>query len=178
VTAVRRYIKLTLTVIGVAFAGLQFISPAHTNPKTDESATLERVETVPAGVAHTLDVACRDCHSNDTRWRWYTYVAPMSWWTVGHVNDGRAELNFSVWGTYSARRQETRLRAICGLTETRKMPMPAYVLGHPDARLSEVEISELCAWTKQAISQSRAGARNHAAARSRPSDPWSPKATR
>ena len=155
-TAARRYVTGALAVLGVAFAGLQLTNPAHTNPQTDKSAALERIETVPAGVARTLAVACRACHSNETRWRWYTYVAPVSWWTVRHVNDGRAELNFSDWGTYARRRQETRLRAMCGLTEKRRMPLPEYVWGHPDARLSEGQINELCAWTAQTISQSRA----------------------
>jgi len=129
--------------------GLQFTGPAHTNPATDASLDLERVETVPADVARTLRLACRDCHSNETKWRWYTYLAPLSWWTVGHVNAGRDELNFSRWGNYGQRMRETRLHAICGLTRKGKMPLPAYARAHSEARITEAEIDALCAWTSR-----------------------------
>ena len=155
--AVRRRARRAVFVLVVAFAGLQFTSPAHTNPETSHSLTLERTETVPADVARTLTFACRDCHSNDTNWRSYTYVAPLSWWTDRHVKAGRTELNFSVWGTYGRRRRETRLRSMCSLTEKREMPLRSYALLHPEARISDHDIKQLCAWTALAISQNHTG---------------------
>jgi heme-binding protein len=153
----RRHTRRVVVLLMVVFAGLQFTSPAHTNPESGASMTLDRIETVPADVARTLARACRDCHSNDTNWRWYTYVAPLSWWTLGHVNAGRAELNFSVWGTYGRRLRETRLRAMCGLTEKREMPPRSYALVHPEARVSDHDITQLCAWTALASSPNRTG---------------------
>lgn len=149
-TPAHRHIGSAFVVLAVTLAGLQSTSPAHTNPETDESLAIERQEAVPAGVARTLDVACRDCHSHRTSWRWYTYLAPVSWWTVGHVNEGRAELNFSVWGTYGRRMRQTRLRAMCVLTQRRAMPLSTYALVHPEARVSDQQIRELCAWTEAA----------------------------
>jgi hypothetical protein len=157
-TPARRNAVRTVVVLAATFAGLQFTNPAHTTPHTDESLALERMETVPADVARTLALACGDCHSNRTNWRWYTYVAPISWWTLGHVNQGRAELNFSVWGTYGRRTRETRLRAMCSLAEHREMPLRSYALVHPEARISDEEIGRLCAWTERAISLSSEGA--------------------
>jgi len=154
-TPQRRRAGWALALLAVVFAGLQFTSPAHTNPPTDASLAIERRETVPVSVARTLDIACRDCHSNRTHWRWYTYVAPISWWTVDHVNQGRAELNFSVWGTYGRRLRETRLHAICALTEKRTMPLPAYALVHPEARVPDQQIRELCAWTETTVAAAR-----------------------
>ena len=147
----RRRVVRALVVLAAAFAGLQFTSPAQTNPAGDESLGIERHEAVPADVARTLDLACGDCHSNRTRWRWYTYVAPVSWWTVGHVNEGRAELNVSVWGTYGQRMRETRLRAMFELAQNRTMPLRSYTLVHPEARVSDPEIKALCAWTERAL---------------------------
>lgn len=149
----RRRAGWALAVLATTFGGMQFVHPARTNPVTDDSLAIERHETVPAGVARTFELACRDCHSNRTNWRWYTYVAPISWRTVGHVNEGRGELNFSVWGTYGPRLRETRLRAMCTLTRDRAMPLPSYTLVHPGARVSDQEIRELCAWTEIAIAQ-------------------------
>jgi hypothetical protein len=157
-TPARRNAARIVVVLAATFAGLQFTNPPHTNPETDESLTLERKETVPADVARTLDLACRDCHSHRTNWRWYTYVAPISWLTLSDVNEGRAELNFSVWGTYGRRTRETRLRAMCSLAEKREMPLRSYALVHPEARISDREIERLCAWTARAISLSADGA--------------------
>jgi hypothetical protein len=41
--------------------------------------------------------ACFDCHSNQTRWPWYSYVAPASWLVAYDVTEGREHLNFSEW---------------------------------------------------------------------------------
>ena len=150
-TRLRKYARRSAILIALIFAALQFSNPVHTNPATDESLTLAHMETVPADVAQILDGACRDCHSNQTHWRWYTYVAPLSWWTHDHVKAGRAELNFSIWGTYSPRFRERRLHAMCSLAEKREMPLRGYALAHADARLSDADINKLCAWTQMAI---------------------------
>ena len=65
------------------------------------------------------------------------------------MNKGRAELNFSVWGNYGRRVRETRLRAMCALTERRTMPLSSYVLVHPQARVPDEEIGRLCAWAEE-----------------------------
>src|SRR5690349_6335421 len=109
----RKIFKWTLVLIGLTFIGLQFTGPARTNPPFDESNTLAATTVLPANVAAAFARSCEDCHSNKTNWRWYSYVAPVSSFTIGHVNEGRSELNFSVWGTYGERLKHTRLNAIC-----------------------------------------------------------------
>lgn len=145
----RRILKWTLVIIGLAFIGLQFTNPARTNPPFDESQTLESVAAVPANVSAIFGHSCNDCHSNKTNWRWYTYMAPVSWFTVGHVNQGRSELNFSVWGGYGARMKETRLKAICQQSEKGTMPLASYAFVHRQARLSRDQVKAICDWTKQ-----------------------------
>ncbi len=157
-TRARRHMTSALIALPVIFVGLQFANPEHPYPGSDEALAIERTERLPAGVARTLDLACRDCHSHRTQWRWYTYVAPVSWWTVAHVNEGRAELNFSEWGTYGRRARETRLRAICPLTEAHAMPLRAYAIVHPEARVSDSALRQLCAWTQQAIAEGQPSA--------------------
>jgi Haem-binding domain len=41
--------------------------------------------------------SCYDCHSNETDWPAYAYVAPMSCLVRSDVESGRDELNFSEW---------------------------------------------------------------------------------
>ena len=91
-------VKWALVGFGLIFIALQFTNPSHTNPAYDESKTLESVTALPSEVGAIIVLSCADCHSNKTNWRWYTYVGPVSWFTQGHVTDGRAELNFSEWG--------------------------------------------------------------------------------
>ena len=145
----RKTVKWALIVLGLALIGLQFTGPARTNPSFDESKTLEATTALPSEVATTFTRSCNDCHSNKTNWRWYTYVAPVSWLTVGHVNQGRSELNFSVWGTYSARMKVTRLHAICDLSEKGAMPLASYAFVHPAVKLRPNEVTTICEWTKQ-----------------------------
>ena len=147
----RRNIQRAVVISIVVFAGLQLTNPARTNPQSDGAMALEVKEAVPANVARTLNVACGNCHSNRTEWPWYTHVAPVSWWTVGHVNEGRRELNFADWGTYGPRKRETRLHSMCELTQKRDMPLSSYAMIHADAKLSDQQISEICAWTEAAL---------------------------
>ena len=82
--------------------------------------------------------ACFDCHSNETVWPWYAKVAPMSWLVVYDVRKGRSEFNFSDWhaGDMSGRKADEEIRS-------GKMPLPRYLLLHPEARLTEAEKAEL-----------------------------------
>src|SRR4051812_31478414 len=102
-------------VVAVGLVAAQLIRPDRTNPPTDPTRTLAATVHPPASVLATLDRGCRDCHTNDTVWPWYTNVAPLSWFIVGHVNEGRQELNLSNWGAYDKARRAKRLAQICDL---------------------------------------------------------------
>ena len=154
----RKILKWTLIVVGLVFIGLQFTNPARTNPPFDQSQTLQATTAVPPDVSANFARSCNDCHSNQTNWRWYTYVAPVSWFTVGHVNEGRAELNFSEWGRYRQRMKETRLKAICVQCQGGTMPLASYTFVHRDVRLSSEEVKAICAWTEKARKELEASA--------------------
>ena len=147
--ALRAKLKWSAMIFGVFVSGLQLTTPRHTNPAFNEAETLQAMTAVPPEVSALFARSCNDCHSNQTNWRWYTYVAPVSWFTVGHVSDGRAELNFSDWGRYGSRMKETRLKAICEQSEKGAMPIASYAFVHRDAKLSRDEVRALCDWTKQ-----------------------------
>src|SRR5215813_1468322 len=117
----------------IAFCALlimQFVRPARTNPMVDESLSLQSRLPVDPKVASILERSCADCHSNKTRWPWYSNIAPVSWWMVGHVNDGRRDLNFSEWGTYDKRKQSRRLDQMCQLAKSGAMPLGSYTPMH------------------------------------------------
>jgi hypothetical protein len=134
---------------------IQFVQPAKTNPPIVREQTVEAAVAVPSAVEEVLARACNDCHSNETRWPWYSYVAPMSFLVVNHVNEGRRHLNFSEWlppgvgdpAEYSFE----RLHSVCKSVESGTMPLRSYVLIHRRAALSQQDIEELCDWSENRL---------------------------
>lgn len=132
----------------VAAAGVQVVRPVRTNPATDPSHTLFAHVAVPPAAAAVLDRACRDCHSHDTRWPWYSNVAPVSWWVIDHVNHGRSHFNYSNWTQYRRDEAEKLLKNSCELARKGSMPLPQYVWMHSAARLTPRDIDALCRWVE------------------------------
>jgi len=101
----------------------------------------------PATMA-ILDRSCRDCHSDSTRYPWYSYVAPSSvlvWWDV---SNGRRHMNWSNWQSYPVVRQERLLSEIANQVKDRDMPVPQYTVIHRNAVLSDAEIDQVFRWTQ------------------------------
>ena len=145
-----RTVLRVLKWVGVAvvclFVGLQFVRPARTNPPVDQSQTIEARLQVPPHVASILDRSCKDCHSNATRWPWYSNVAPFSWLLVDHVIEGRDNLNLSEWGRLDNRRVDDKLEEICDEVKIGAMPMDSYTWIHRSAKLSQEDVKTLCDW--------------------------------
>jgi len=143
----RRIARWTFVVLACLFLVAQLVRPARTNPVTDQSLSLQSQLHVDSQVSIILDRSCADCHSNNTRWPWYTNITPVSWWVVGHVNDGRRDLNFSEWGTYDKRKQSRRLDQMCELAKSGAMPLGSYTPMHSGSKLSGDDLRTLCVWT-------------------------------
>jgi hypothetical protein len=143
----KKILKIIALVLFLVFVGIQFVRPARTNIPIVQEQTLEATTQVPDNVQRIFQKSCNDCHTNQTNWRWYSEIAPMSCGMVNHVNDGRKELNFSEWGTYESRRKRRKLDEICEQVQTKEMPLNQYVWVHWDAKLSDAEIKAVCDWT-------------------------------
>ena len=132
-----------LILVGlVGFVAIQVVRPARTNPASDPNKALTKRLVVPADVKATLDRSCRNCHSNDTVWPWYSNVAPISWALSDHVDSGRGKLNFSEFD----KPQDDADKA-ADVTNDGGMPPDYYTrFGlHAAAQLSDVELAELVA---------------------------------
>lgn len=99
-----------------------------------------------ADVTAIFERACYDCHSHNTIWPWYGYVAPVSWWLADHIRHGRSELNFSTWGDYTSGRMKRKLDEIREEVEKDAMPLPSYRLAHRDAILTAEEKQRIYDW--------------------------------
>ncbi len=101
----RRIVRSLLAGLLAVFVAIQLVPVQRTNPPFDPAIALERSVALPSNVRAILDRSCKDCHSNETRWPGYGYVAPASWLLVRDVNEGREHLNFSEWGLQDAEAQ-------------------------------------------------------------------------
>ena len=141
----KKAIKIIVIVIAVGFLAIQLYRPAKVNPATNPA---EEIAGLPENVDKIFQKSCNDCHTNNTNWRWYSNIAPVSWKMVEHVEEGRKELNFSIWNTYEMKRKDHKLDEICEQVDTREMPLPSYLWVHWDLKLSDDEIKTVCDWTK------------------------------
>ncbi|MGE5458243.1 MAG: heme-binding domain-containing protein [Methanococcaceae archaeon] len=128
----RKIIKWTIQGIIVSFILIQLIPinrqslPVRNEPAWDSQKTRQYSAR-----------ACFDCHSNQTKWPGYSYIAPVSWFIANHVYGGRKRVNFSEW-----RYSEKKARKIIEDIREGDMPLGSYLILHPEARLTEAEKQE------------------------------------
>lgn len=140
----RRVLKYAVLVLVFLFVAIQFVQPDRTNPPVDPSSAFEAVAKPSPEVASLLRRACYDCHSHNTVWPWYAYVAPVSWLVADDVKTARRNLNFSQWNLLGPEMSRTRLKEACQEVKEGGMPLWNYRLMHPEARLTEADIKTLC----------------------------------
>ena len=139
--------KKLLIFLLIVFIGAQFIPynvPADIADKDGEP--LE----VSDKAASILKTSCFDCHSNHTKFPWYSSIAPVSWFTKMHVKEGRKKMNFSVWNSYSDEQKGKYLEKIPKAVEHDKMPLESYLIIHKDAKLSKDDKAVLKDWASEA----------------------------
>ncbi len=142
-----RVLRWVLLIGVVCLVVAQFFGPAKTNPASDATQSIESRLQVTPQVAAILDRSCNDCHSNKTRWPWYSNVAPVSWFVIGHVNEGRQNINLSEWGKYTPRDVDSLLRQMCREVRAGVMPLSSYTPLHPGSKLTAEDVKILCDWT-------------------------------
>jgi hypothetical protein len=138
----------------VIFALLQFANPARTNPPVVHDFLAANMP--PPKIAATFRAACYDCHSHETKWLWYSHVAPMSWLVASDVKEGRQHLNFSDWPVNDPDRATRWLENISEQLGYKEMPPVQYTLIHADARLIAVQREQLIQWVDQAAARLKA----------------------
>lgn len=126
----------------IVIGGIQLVPVERSNPavRSDVGA--------PAEVDAVLRRACYDCHSNETRWPWYSHVAPASWFMTDHVEHARGDLNFSEWPAFDLVAQDLAFQDIEEQIRKDEMPLSSYTLIHRNARLSVRDREILLEWAR------------------------------
>ena len=141
-----KIVKIIALILLVSFVGIQFV-PTKLNqsdvvPKTD----FLRVNNPPKSRSTLLQESCYDCHSNNTDYPWYNRIQPVAWILEGHIEEGKAELNFNEWDSLSNRRKRSKLRSIIKQIESDEMPLKSYTIIHKDAEFTKAESEEIINW--------------------------------
>ena len=145
----KKSIKLTLGVLIGVFILIQFIRIDKTNPPIDRAIDFSQIENSPIQVSAILKESCYDCHSHETKYPWYSNVAPVSWVLKNHVLEGREHLNFSLWGNYPADERAELMEKALEEIEAGKMPMNTFVWLHPKAIITPAKRAALLMWLKE-----------------------------
>ena len=104
---------------------------------------------LPAEVAAIFKRSCVDCHSSQTAWPWYSYVAPVSWLVERDVSRGRHHMNLSDWQQYTFKQREKLLADIASEVKNGEMPLPQYTLVHREAKLSDADRNLVYDWARR-----------------------------
>jgi hypothetical protein len=140
----KKKLKWIFAALVVAFGLLQFTNPPRTNPPVVHDLMATSVP--PPEVAAMLHAACYDCHSHETKWPWYSRIAPVSWLITSDVNEGRTNLDLSDWSADQPDRAAKRLENMSEKIGYGEMPPSKYTAIHADARLKDGQKKELTGW--------------------------------
>ena len=140
----KNLIRLVGVLVGlfVLLQLLNFLPPfSKSNPPVTNTVSWDSART-----EQLMRDTCMDCHSNETVWPWYSYVAPVSLLVAHDVNDGREQLNISTG-------HRINVREMVEVIEKGEMPPAVYLPTHPEARLSDSEKQELIAGIRATFGQ-------------------------
>ncbi|GAB2780010.1 heme-binding domain-containing protein [Salinimicrobium soli] len=137
-------IFLLLALIVIQFIPVEKNKSENVNP----DMAFTNIYDVPEKVELTLNTSCFDCHSNNTEYRWFDEIQPVRWYIEDHIQEGKEELNFDEFGTYSQKKRAHKIEEVVEMVEDGEMPLSSYTWVHPDTRLNDREKEELITWFK------------------------------
>ncbi len=149
-----KYIRRGMILLIVIVVLIQFVPVGR--PVTGGESHI----TVPDEVRSVLEGSCFDCHSFETKWPWYSRIAPVSWFVVHHVKEARSHVNFSEWDNTPAQRKAHLCEEIQEEVGDGEMPLKSYLLLHSGARLSESDRNVILRWASE-LAEGEEGESHH-----------------
>lgn len=130
----------------IALFIIQFFKIDHSNPAVIQENDFIYLTKPPQPIQAMLKNACYDCHSDETKYPWYTDYQPIGWWVKGHIKGGKKHLNFSRWGTYQSEKRNFKIDECIEEIKENHMPLKSYTWTHDDAKLDENQKKQLITW--------------------------------
>ena len=136
----RKPFRVILIIFVLAIVVAQFVPVTRDNPPV--GADFDGA----VAVKQVLKKSCYDCHSNETVWPWYSYVAPASWLVASDVSEARKKLDLSDWGLMPSEKQARVAEAVWEEVAKGDMPLSQYLLMHSDAKPTDADKAVLRDW--------------------------------
>lgn len=140
-----------LSILVLVFLGIQFVPNDLPEVELQNPGDIMLTGMVNDEVAGLLKNSCYDCHSNESKYPWYSHIAPSSWLVTKDIREGREELNFSQWNSYDLMEQLGKLDDIVEEVSSGNMPMGIYTLMHSSAKLSDAQRELIVAWAEESM---------------------------
>ena len=140
----------------VVFIVIQFIHPKPNKASGAQPHAIGQSFSIPDDVKSILHKACNDCHSNNTRYPWYSNIQPVDWWLTNHIKEGKAHLNFDEYTHRSLRYQYHKMEETIDLVKENNMPLSSYTWIHKDAILTDTEKEKLVSWANAVMDTMKA----------------------
>lgn len=143
----KKITKRILFIGTIVFLLMQLYQPSRNEgSKKEMTESFVRVYTVPENIKTVLRTSCYDCHSNNTYYPWYSNIQPIRFFMDGHIEKGKKDLNFDEFGSYSKRKQKSKLDGIVKQIKSDEMPLSSYTLIHKEAILTTAQKKEVIYW--------------------------------
>ncbi len=139
-------VKKILIGFLVVLVIIQFIRPDRNTSTADMPNAMSTKYAIPDNVQKVLKYSCYDCHSNNTKYPWYTNIQPIGLWLHSHVVDGKRHLNFDEFATYPEKKAKHKFEEIEEAARDGWMPLAPYLVVHRDARLTPEQSKEIVEW--------------------------------
>lgn len=148
--------KKILIVLLIVLVIIQFIHPKKNKSESAQLNYIGNTFNVPPDVKIILAKACNDCHSNNTKYPWYSKFQPFHWWHNDHVTSGKRAINFDEYTNRSLRYQYHKMEETIEMIEDGKMPLKSYKWMHKDARLTGEQKNKVIAWANSIMDTMKA----------------------
>lgn len=148
----RKAFKRILIVGCIIFLAIQFYQPARNTDNGQVLLThITKIYNVPDSINSILKTSCYDCHSNNSNYLWYDNIQPARMLVENHIKNGKKNLNFSEWGNYSSRKQQSKLERIIKQIKANEMPLSSYTILHKNAILSAKQKEMMIKWIENIL---------------------------
>ena len=138
--------KKIILGIAVLLVVIQFFRPEKNSSSAPSANNIAKKYNTPNEVKVILDKACNDCHSNNTKYPWYSNFQPVAWWLDHHVDEGKGEINFDEFLTYPPKKARHKMEEVNEMVKEGEMPLNSYTWVHKDAVLTQAEKLILAEW--------------------------------
>ena len=149
-------LKKILLFLLAALVIIQFIHPKKNKAEGPQPNYIGNIFPIPADVKTILAKACNDCHSNNTRYPWYSMLQPVHWWMNNHIKDGKKGLNFDEYTSRSLRFQYHKMEDVIEQLKEGDMPLNSYTWIHKDAKLTVEEKTRITGWAESVMDTMKA----------------------